>query len=197
MIESNLNDETQSSSLKPIIKIFTFSITIFITIIVLYAIKSGIFQDKNLFIDYIKNYGAFAPMCFIILQIIQVIFPIIPGAFSCLAGVLAFGPIPGFIYNYIGLLIGSCIAYFLSKKYGLNLIKKIFKKETIDKYLKYIEGNYSFKIFLIAIILPGFPDDLLCYIAGISSIKFKQFLLIILVGKPLSLLTYSLFMKLL
>lgn len=197
MFETKYKDEISISCLKPIIKIFTFSITIFITIIVLYAIKLGIFQDKNLFIDYIKNYGVFAPISFIILQIIQVIFPIIPSTFSCLAGVLAFGPITGFIYNYIGLLIGSCIAYFLAKKYGLNLIKKIFRKETIDKYLKYIEGNYFFKIFLIVIILPGFPDDLLCYIAGISNIKFKQFLSIILVGKPFSLLTYSLFMKLL
>ena len=49
------------------------------------------------------------------------------------------------------------------------------------------------QIFLWGIVLPGLPDDLLCYIAGLSNISFKKFLAIIVLGKPLTLILYSVF----
>lgn len=195
MIEADIKEEVPSTSLNIIFKVLMIFIIIGVVTFVLYAIKLGIFQDKTLLIEYIKRFRILAPVCFILLQIFQVIIPVIPGGVSCLAGVLAFGPILGFVYNYIGLVIGSCMAYFLAKKYGLKLIEKLFKKETIDRYLKYIQKNYFSKIFWLSIFLPGLPDDLLCYVAGISKMKFDKFLVIILMGKPLSLLSYSLFMR--
>lgn len=197
MLETELIEKNQPTSLKFLLKMTTFLITILLILLIIYGIKLGIFQDKTIMINYIKKFGIFAPICFLLLQILQVVIPIIPGGVSCLAGVIAFGPILGFLYNYIGLLIGSCLAYFLAKKYGLKIIQKLFKSETITKYLKYIKSNSFSKIFCLGIFLPGLPDDLLCYIAGISNLSFKNFLIILVLGKPISLLTYSLFMKLL
>ena len=84
----------------------------------------------------------------------------------------------------------------LSRNFGLPLIKKLFKEETINKYLKYIRTKKFEAIFFWGILLPGAPDDLLCYISGISNLTFRKFLIIILVGKPLTLIFYSLFVKL-
>ncbi|MBQ8681975.1 MAG: TVP38/TMEM64 family protein [Bacilli bacterium] len=197
MIETNLNETISNNNLKNLFKFITIIITITIMLFIIKALKLGIFEDKTILINYIEQAGILAPIFFIILQLSQVIIPIIPGGMSCVAGVLAFGPITGFIYNYIGIIIGSIIAYHLSKKYGLKIIEKFFPKETITKYQSYIKTNTFNKIFLIGILFPGFPDDLLCYIAGISSMKFKTFLTIILLGKPLSLTMYSFFIHLL
>ena len=91
------------------------------------------------------------------------------------------------------MVIGSITAYYLSKIYGLKLINSLFKKEQVDKYLNYIRTNKFEQIFLWGIGLPGLPDDLLCYIAGLSNISFKKFLAIIVLGKPLTLILYSVF----
>ena len=112
---------------------------------------------------------------------------------SCLIGVLCFGPIFGFIFNYIGLTIGSILAYLLAKVYGISLIRKLFSPNTVDKYLKYINTPKFNKIFFLFILLPGLPDDLFCYIAGISKMNLSTFSLIILIAKPLTLIIYSLF----
>lgn len=173
--------------------VVTVIMTILIVIFIIYGIKLGIFRDKNILIEYMKKFGVLAPAVFIFIQIIQVVFPVIPGGASCLAGVLAFGPIGGFIYNEIGLVIGSVAAYFLSKTYGLKLINSLFKKEQVDKYLNYIRTNKFEKIFLWGIVLPGLPDDLLCYISGLSNISFKKFLAIVILGKPFALIMYSVF----
>ena len=179
--------------LRNLFNIVTIIMTILIVIFIIYGIKLGIFRDKNILIEYMKKFGVLAPAVFIFIQIIQVVFPVIPGGASWLAGVLAFGPIGGFIYNEIGLVIGSVAAYFLSKTYGLKLINSLFKKEQVDKYLNYIRTNKFEKIFLWGIVLPGLPDDLLCYISGLSNISFKKFLAIVILGKPFALIMYSVF----
>lgn len=186
----------KTNNLKIIFKLVTIIVTIMILTFIFYGLKLGILRDKMLLVEYIKRYGPIAPLFFICLQAIQVVLPVVPGGASCLAGVLAFGPMLGFIYNYLGLTIGSLIAFYLSKKYGLTIVRKLFKEETIQKYLHYIQNNKFNKIFFWGIFLPGLPDDLLCYIAGLSKMTYKKFIFIILIGKPLALLMYSIFIEL-
>ena len=181
------------TTLKKVMTIITVIVTILLVAFIIYAVKMNLFDDSDLLVNRIKSYGLIAPIIFLLIQIVQVVFPVIPGGASCLVGVLAFGPIEGFIYNYVGLTLGSCISFFLSRNYGLPLINKLFQKETVDKYLKYIRTKKFEKVFFWGIFLPGAPDDLLCYIAGISGLTFLRFLFIILIGKPFTLIFYSLF----
>ena len=178
---------------KLLIKIVTIIITIFLVCFIIYAVRLGLLEDKKILVSYMKSLGFVAPLFFLFLQAFQVVFPVIPGGASCLARVLAFGPLEGFIYNYLGLSIGSVISYSLSKKYGLSIIYKLFDKSLVDKYLNYIRNNTFKKIFFLGILIPGAPDDLLCYIAGISNINLKEFIFYIILGKPLTLIFYSIF----
>ena len=184
------------TKLKRTMTIITVIVTILLVAFIIYAVKMNLLTSPELLVDRIKSYGIIGPIIFLFIQIVQVVFPVIPGGASCLAGTLAFGPIEGFIYNYIGLTLGSVFAYMLSRNFGLPLIKKLFKEETINKYLKYIRTKKFETVFFWGILLPGAPDDLLCYIAGISNLTFRKFLIIILLGKPLTLIFYSLFVNL-
>lgn len=191
-----IETKEERKEVKVVFKIVTIIMSLLLILFVIYGLKLGILEDKNLLVNYMKKFGVFAPIFFVFLQVIQVVFPVIPGGASCLAGVLAFGSFLGFIYNYIGLTIGSTIAFLLSRQYGINLVEKIFQKETVEKYLGYIRNQKFNKIFFLGIFLPGLPDDLLCYVAGLSKMSLKTFISIILVGKPLALLMYSFFIEL-
>ena len=118
-------------------------------------LKMNLLNDSDLLLERIKSYGLIAPLIFLLIQIVQVVFPVIPGGASCLVGVLAFGPIEGFIYNYVGLTLGSIVSFFLSRNFGLPLINKLFQKETVDKYLGYVRTKKFEKIFFLGIFLPG------------------------------------------
>ena len=188
--------ENNDITLKRIMTFITIIITIILVAFIIYAVKMNLLTSPEHLVLKIKEYGLIAPIIFLLIQVIQVIFPVVPGGASCLVGVLAFGPIEGFIYNYVGLTLGSIVAYLLSQNFGLPLIKKLFNNETIEKYLKYIKTKKFEKIFFLGILFPGAPDDLLCYIAGISNMSLRKFIIMILLGKPLTLIFYSLFIKL-
>ena len=189
-------DNIRDVKLKRLFKLITIVVTICIVVFIIYGLKIGVFQDKMILVRYMRRFGVWAFLFFLFLQAFQVVFPVIPGGASCLAGVLAFGPFWGFIYNYIGLVLGSVIVFWLSRNYGLKLVRKLFDFDVVEKYLGYIQNNQFSKIFFFGIFLPGFPDDLLCYIAGLSTMKFSTFFFIILIGKPLTLLLYSFFVEL-
>ncbi len=181
----------RQKNVKRIFNIITFIITIIIISLIAIGLKKGLFSSPDKIVVHVKKYGIFAPIIFTLLQITQVVIPIIPGGVSSLAGVTLFGSIKGFILNYIGLSLGSLCAFLLAKRFGLKLISMLFSKKTINKYIKYINNEKFEKFFFITIALPFFPDDLLCYIAGLSKINIKKFLTIILIGRPISLIAYS------
>ena len=157
-----------------------------------WAWKQGILTSQENMQKFIMGFGTAAGIIFVLIQIIQVIIPVIPGGVSCVAGVIVFGAGMGFVYNYVGICIGSILVFLIAKRYGRPLMVKMFDKKLIDKYESWTEKNGRFtKLFAMAIFLPVAPDDFLCYLAGTTRMKLKTFTAVILLGKPLSIAAYS------
>lgn len=72
-----------------------------------YGMQKGLFTSQEAMEQFLKPFGIWGPLIFVLIQVVQVVVPIIPGGVSCLGGVLLFGPLWGFIYNYVGICIGS------------------------------------------------------------------------------------------
>ena len=144
----------------------------------------GIFRDKDLLVDKIRTFGVWGPLVFLLLQAFQVMFPVIPGGASCLAGVLAFGPVFGFIYNYVGLTLGLYWCILLISHFGDEKLFKHFLNRRLSISIWHMLEPIPLNGFSFwGILVPGLPDDLLCYVAGLSNMKFRTFIWIILVGK--------------
>ncbi|MEE0092093.1 MAG: TVP38/TMEM64 family protein [Bacilli bacterium] len=179
------------SKSKLILNILTIIGIVAVIFFVYFAVKERWFLDNEILLTKIKSFGLLAPLCFILIQMVQVVLPVIPGGASCLVGVMAFGAVGGFIYNYVGLVLGSICSFLLSRKFGMSIINKLFKEKDIKKALDKINNSKYDLIFFLIILLPGLPDDLFCYISGITKMSLKKFTLIILICKPLTLLVYS------
>lgn len=87
----------------------------------IYFYRLGIFADIQALQEFVGQAALLGPMLFILIQILQVVVPILPGGISLAAGVLLFGPFRGFIYNYLGICIGSVILFWLGRQYGKPL----------------------------------------------------------------------------
>ena len=182
----------EDKKFKRIINIISIVGTIMVCIFFYFALKEQIFTSEEKMQLLLKKSGYFAPAIFVIIQIVQVVIPIIPGGISQGVGVLIFGPWWGFLYNYIGIVLGSIIAFLIARKYGLSLINKMFKKELVDKYIGWLNKGKKFEAFFaLAIFLPVAPDDFLCYFAGVTNISVKKFVAIIILLKPFTISAYS------
>lgn len=183
---------TNELDLKKIINISTLAGFALIIFLCVYGYYIGIFNSQETFQNFIISCGVFGTIIFMASQAIQVVIPILPGSIGCVVGVMAFGPLQGFMFNYIGICLGSVIAFMLAKRYGTGFVKKITKPQQYEKYSAWLDKGHRFEtLFAIAIFLPVAPDDLLCFLAGLTKMSLKKFTIIILLGKPLALLMYS------
>ncbi|EMF0566230.1 MULTISPECIES: TVP38/TMEM64 family protein [Enterococcus] len=158
----------------------------------IYFINLGVFKDLNSLRGLVGDSIILGPIIFILIQILQVVIPIIPGGISTAAGVLIFGPYAGFLYNYVGICIGSIIIFLLGRRYGKPFILSMVSDKTYNKYVGWLDNQNRFeKLFALAIFLPVAPDDALCLMAGLTNISVKKYTWIILLAKPLSIFLYS------
>ncbi|WP_122646683.1 TVP38/TMEM64 family protein [Enterococcus mediterraneensis] len=178
-----------SRKLINIISLVGIGVSIALTI---YFINLGVFKDINALHNLVGTSPIWGPILFILLQILQVVIPIIPGGISSAAGVLIFGPYLGFLYNYIGITIGSIIIFLLGRRYGKPFILSMISDKTYNKYVRWLDNQKRFdRFFALAIFLPVAPDDALCLMAGLTNISLKKFTTIIVFAKPLSIYLYS------
>ena len=83
--------------------------TIALCVLIVYLGQSHYLSNPESLQLYLRELGAIAPLVFILIQIIQVVIPIILVVSVVELVLLFLDRVEGFIYNYIGLLIGSYI----------------------------------------------------------------------------------------
>ncbi|MFR1632872.1 MAG: TVP38/TMEM64 family protein [Oscillospiraceae bacterium] len=136
--------------------------------------------------EYIESSGNWAVWVFILFQFLQVVILPIPSTVTVMAGVALFGPLKCSLFSFIGIFIGSVLAFGIGRWLGYKVVSWIVGKEDLDKWLKKIKGK-DYLILSIMFLLPLFPDDVLCFIAGLSSMTWGYFLVMIFVTRALSI----------
>ncbi|MCU0081156.1 TVP38/TMEM64 family protein [Extibacter muris] len=182
----------QTEKWKTIITALLFILCISLCGVLFKAYMDGKFDSVETLQQYIAGFGLLAPVILVIIQAAQVVLPVLPGFLGCIVGAVMFGWAGGFWCNYIGISLGSLIAFLLARKYGQGLVYKIFPEKKYEKWSNWVAESKSYTVFLfLGMVLPLFPDDFFCYFTGITKMTFRRFLIIIIVGKPWCILAYS------
>jgi uncharacterized membrane protein YdjX (TVP38/TMEM64 family) len=131
---------------------------------------------------FVASFGPYAALVFVLLQSMQVIIAPIPGEVTGFVGGLLFGVWKGTLYSTIGLTIGSLIAFFIGRLLGATFVHRIVKREYIDRFDDFVthKGLY---IAWILFILPGFPKDSLCYLLGLTKMRYIDLILLNVLGR--------------
>lgn len=178
-------------------KLWTILILVFcllITAMIVKAYIDGKFDSVESLQEYISGFGFFGPVVLTVIQALQVIIPVLPGFLGCAVGAVMFGPVGGFLCNYIGISAGSIIAFLLAKKCGASLVESLISKDKYDKYAGWAARSKSYTALLFwGMVLPLFPDDFFCYFSGLTKMTIRKFTWIIILGKPWCILAYSIF----
>ena len=161
--------------------------------VALWGWQSGVLTSQERLAECVAAWGPAGALLFTVFQAVQVVVPILPGGLGCLAGVLLFGPVRGFVYNSVGICAGSLLAFAVARTCGKPLLTLLFSQRTIDRYSRWAEEKDRFShLFALAIFLPVAPDDFLCYLAGTTDMTWRRYTAIILLGKPFAIALYSL-----
>lgn len=127
----------------------------------------------------LPKYGPLAPLIYILLYAAQIVIAPIPGAALAYAAGFVFGPIAA-LYSMTGILIGSALGFMLARRFGIPLIEKLAPRSWIDRWRNLSAVNSSFTWFLLMLAPTA---DVLYFIAGLTTLSFRRFMLIVLLGR--------------
>ncbi len=134
-------------------------------------------------VDYLKANSSIAALLIICIQIVQVVICFLPGQPVQFAASYMFGVMRGFALSITGAVIGTVISFYLAKLLGNDAMNLFFGKEKVRDYKKKLDSGRGLLLAFLIYLIPGIPKDLVSYVAGISDMRFRPFLLVATVGR--------------
>lgn len=161
-----------------IIVILGFSIYSYFTKGIMFSI---VHQDVGEAISFFDSLGAFTEIFFIFLVILEVTLAPIPPLTLYIVGGILFGAFWGGILTLVGNIIGAVIDFEIARNYGKKFAEESINPKVKARFDKFTSKYGGFSIFLLRV-NPFTTTDLISYIAGLTNIKRRNFVLGTLFG---------------
>jgi len=85
------------------------------------------------------------------------------------------------IFGGIGLIIGGVIAFFIARYGGRPIVEKLIGDEWVENLDEWVDEN-GMKAILVTRLIPIIPFDLISYVTGVTSLKFKDYMIATVIG---------------
>jgi len=148
--------------------------------------RSGLLETINSVEELqalIDRAGPYAWIVYFIVQMLTVILAPIPSNVSMMAGALALGFWPALVLGVGAVWLGSMLVFLAARRLGQRAVQKWVDSSVMEKYLPIVKDKQDMFLFL-ALLFPFFPDDVLCILAGVTTIPTGRFALLMLLARP-------------
>ncbi|MFH1503043.1 MAG: VTT domain-containing protein [Candidatus Diapherotrites archaeon] len=172
---------------KRLIDWIIFAIFLIILGFLLYSyITRGFFYslinfNQEEMILFISSFKGISFLIYILLIIAGIVLAPIHPFFFYVAGGIVFGPYVSWILIMIGVAIGSSIAFKIARIYGRAFVEKKIEKKHIDKFDAFSDKYGKLSIFILRV-NPLTSSDIWSYLAGLTKMKLREFLIWTLLG---------------
>lgn len=175
--------------------LFMCNVTTFVIVFIFLLLNFfGIFEnlsDLEKVKSVILNSGASGIIICILVQLLQVVILPAPGWIFYLATTSIYGVFWGFLISYLCTVVGSIIAFSIGRIFGRKMVEWCIGKDDTEKYSNLLSKKGKFP-FIMMQLLPFFPDDILCMVAGLSSMSYTFLTLTLIFVKPFYILAVCL-----
>ncbi|MBD7985125.1 TVP38/TMEM64 family protein [Sporosarcina sp. Sa2YVA2] len=147
--------------------------------------------DVNKIDELAAHYKALGPFFGLLPPFIEAFLPFLPLVVFVVANSVAYGLWYGFILSWLGTVAGSYVVFLIIRKYGRNrFLRFLTKNKRVKQLIGWVERN-GFGPLFIMICFPFTPSALVNLVAGLSNMKKKNYLIILMAGKLVMIFTMS------
>ena len=168
-------------------KLFAFMATVLaLSLLAVFALDQEI--TVGTLKEYTQSFGAFAPLIYVLIFTL-VPLTLIPNSLLAISGGALFGLYYGSLYTLIGAAFGATLSFGLSRYFGKTLAEKLISNKA-QCFSEHAEKNGFLFVFLLRLI-PLVPFDVISYGAGLSRIRYIDFLSATCLGIIPGVIVYS------
>jgi uncharacterized membrane protein YdjX (TVP38/TMEM64 family) len=143
------------------------------------------FGDLDAVILSIRGYGAWGPAILSVLFILQTFLAFIPGQALMIASGYIYGFTAGILITWTSLVLGGQVAFWLARRYGRPFAERLIAPTVLDRWDKSAAGQ-GIIFYVVTLVMPFFPNDAMCYVAGLGNISPRRFLTANIMGRGIA-----------
>jgi len=148
------------------------------------------FGNREAVVNSVEQLGIWGPFVLFILLVLQVFLAFIPGQALMIACGYIYGFWGGLFLSWFSLVAGGQAAFFLARRFGRPFAERWISPEILSKWDKASNGQ-GVGFYALSLVLPVFPNDAMCYVAGLGKIQTRRFTIANSLGRGLACLFTS------
>ena len=148
------------------------------------------FGNREAVVSSVQGLGVWGPVVLFILLVLQVFLAFIPGQALMVACGYVYGFWGGLFISWFSLFAGGQAAFFLARRFGRPFADRWISPDILSKWDKAADGQ-GIGFYALSLVLPVFPNDAMCYVAGLGKISSRRFSIANSLGRGLACLFTS------
>jgi len=138
------------------------------------------------------QYRTLGPIIGLLFPFLEAFLPFLPLVAFVVANASSHGLWMGFLLSWVGTVSGSYSVFLLVRQFGkYPRVQKFIKYKKMQKLIRWVDMKGIAPLFIL-LCFPFTPSVLVNIVAGLSNIKKKIYLVVLLTGKFVMILTISL-----
>ena len=91
----------------------------------------------------------------------------------------------GVMITWVSLVLGGQMAFWLARRYGRPFAEKWITPSILDRWDKSAAGQ-GVGFYVVTLVMPFFPNDAMCYVAGLGNMSNRRFLIANALGRGIA-----------
>jgi uncharacterized membrane protein YdjX (TVP38/TMEM64 family) len=131
--------------------------------------------------DYILSFGLWAPIASCFLMVLQALVAPVPSFLITFANGLAFGVFWGWMLSLFGHVLAAAVCFWISRALGRVPVEVLVGKTGLESADRWFARWGMYAVF-VGRLVPGVAFDVISYAAGLTRMKFRNFLVATALG---------------
>jgi uncharacterized membrane protein YdjX (TVP38/TMEM64 family) len=161
--------------------------TVAAPLVLLYAFSSGFRSEVHQALgllgrgdiaglrDYILSFGLWAPVASCFLMVLQALVAPVPSFLITFANGLAFGVFWGWMLSLFGHILAAAVCFGISRSLGRVPVEVLVGKTGLQSADRWFARWGIYAVF-VGRLIPGVAFDVISYAAGLTRMRFRNFL---------------------
>jgi uncharacterized membrane protein YdjX (TVP38/TMEM64 family) len=131
--------------------------------------------------DYILSYGFWAPVASCFLMVLQALVAPVPSFLITFANGLAFGVFWGWMLSLFGHVLAAAVCFWISRSLGRVPVEVLVGRTGLQSADRWFARWGMYAVF-VGRLVPGVAFDVISYAAGLTRMRFRNFLIATALG---------------
>ncbi len=139
----------------------------------------------------LRSFQTLGPAVLFVLILVQLFIGFIPGHALVMASGYVYGAPITILVVSVSTILGSQAAFWLARRCGRPLIYRLAPATTIQSWDR-LAGRRGPWLYFFSFVLPFFPSDMMCYVAGLGNVSARGFFVANVCGRLLATIAMTL-----